>query len=84
MFGYTREELIGQKIEILVPERQRATAPPPSRASITRNRKFAAWDRGLTFTARSRDGSEFPVEISLSPVTVGRWRDRAERDPRHQ
>ena len=67
LFGYTRDELIGQKIEILVPERQRP------RHDLHRERfhqqpKIRRMGSGLDLYGRRRDGSEFPVEISLSPV----------------
>jgi PAS domain S-box-containing protein len=67
MFGYHRGDLIGQPIEILVPERYRALhiadrgkyySAPTTRAMGT----------GLELSARRRDGSEFPVGISLSPL----------------
>ncbi|MEE8202070.1 MAG: PAS domain S-box protein [Candidatus Acidoferrales bacterium] len=67
LFGYTRQELFGQPVEVLVPERFReehvehrvryASAPQPRTMSC-----------GLDLYARRKDGSEFPVEISLSPL----------------
>ena len=69
MFGYTRDELIGQRVEILVPERQR---PQHShhRDQFHQQPKIRRMGSGLDLYARRRDGTEFPVEISLSPVRM--------------
>jgi len=69
LFGYTREELIGQRIETLVPDRQREQHRHHfSRfAEKPKTRRMGA---GLDLKGRRRDGSEFPVEISLSPVST--------------
>ena len=67
MFGYTREELIGQRIEILVPERRREQHRH-HRDHFAEQPKTRRMGPGLDLQARRRDGSEFPVEISLSPV----------------
>jgi PAS domain S-box-containing protein len=70
LFAYTREELIGQKIEMLVPERQRAQHDQ-HRAEFHAKPKIRRMGSGLDLRGRRRDGSEFPVEISLSPVVTG-------------
>jgi PAS domain S-box-containing protein len=68
MFGYGRTELIGSPLEMLLPERFRA-------AHCLHRRAFAAspsirrMGAGRDLTARRKDGTEFPVEIGLSPVT---------------
>jgi PAS domain S-box-containing protein len=70
LFGYTHEELIGQKIEMLVPERQRAQHHS-HREHFHQQPKIRRMGSGLDLAGRRRDGSEFPVEISLSPVATG-------------
>ena len=67
MFGYSHQELIGQKIEMLVPERYR-THHHSHRAGYGEKPKIRRMGAGLDLYGRRRDGSEFPVEISLSPV----------------
>lgn len=67
LFGYSRQELLGQPVEILVPERYR------SRHVGNRGRFFSqprarSMGAGLELYGLRRDGSEFPVEISLSPL----------------
>ena len=67
LFGYRREELLGESIELLVPERFR------DRHVADREHFFAhpaarPMGIGLTLFGRRKDGQEFPVEISLSPL----------------
>jgi PAS domain S-box-containing protein len=70
LFGYRREELLGQKIELLVPERYRRHHQS-HREDFTRTPKVRRMGAGLDLYGRRNDGSEFPVEISLSPVSLG-------------
>ena len=70
LFAYTRGELIGQKIEMLVPERQRA-GHGQHRADYHQKPRIRRMGSGLDLCGRRRDGSEFPVEISLSPIATG-------------
>jgi PAS domain S-box-containing protein len=70
LFGYTRDELIGQSVEMLVPERQRPQHHR-HRESFYLQPKIRRMGSGLDLYGRRRDGSEFPVEISLSPVATG-------------
>jgi PAS domain S-box-containing protein len=70
MFGYQREELLGQLIEVVVPEslRQRHHEHRERYAQHPTTRPMGI---GLELFARRKDGSEFPVEISLSPLRSG-------------
>ncbi|HKV77624.1 MAG TPA: PAS domain S-box protein [Candidatus Sulfotelmatobacter sp.] len=70
LFGYTRDELIGQSVEMLVPERQRPQHHL-HRERFHSQPKIRRMGSGLDLYGRRRDGSEFPVEISLSPVATG-------------
>jgi two-component system, cell cycle sensor histidine kinase and response regulator CckA len=70
LFGYTRDELIGQRVEMLVPDRQRPQHHQ-HREHFHQQPKIRRMGSGLDLCGRRRDGSEFPVEISLSPIATG-------------
>ena len=90
LFGYTRVELLGQPIEALLPKGfgqvdigHRATyfSEPPTRAM----------DPGLEFFGRQKNGAEFPIEISVSPLkteegmfTLSAVRDISQRNKLHE
>jgi two-component system, LuxR family, sensor kinase FixL len=67
LFGYGREELVGQSIELLVPERFRGEHPA-HRASFHAAPAARAMGAGRELFARRKDGTEFPVEIGISPI----------------
>jgi PAS domain S-box-containing protein len=67
LFGYRREELIGQAVEMLVPERFRRSHPG-ERANYLRGPEMRAMGHGRDLFGRRADGTEFPVEIGLNPI----------------
>jgi PAS domain S-box-containing protein len=66
-FGYDRGELLGQSVEILVPERFRRTHPA-HRKDYSDRARVRQMGIGLELFGRRKDGSEFPVDIMLGPV----------------
>jgi PAS domain S-box-containing protein len=67
MFGYRREELVGEPVDMLIPEAARGRHSA-HRAAYWANPVTRPMGFGMILMARRRDGTEFPVEISLSPV----------------
>jgi PAS domain S-box-containing protein len=70
MFGYTRQELIGQPIELLTPPGSRGVHER-KRLGYAANPATRPMGSGHFFQALRKDGTEFPVEIMLSPLRVG-------------
>jgi len=67
LFGYTRPELVGQPVEMLVPERFSAKHQL-HRTNFFRDARARPIRSGLGLFGRRKDGSEFPVEVSLNPI----------------
>jgi PAS domain S-box-containing protein len=70
LFGYRREELIGEPVEILVPDRAKAVHPS-RRGEYLADPRPRPMGVGMELAGRRRDGGEFPAEISLSAVDTG-------------
>ena len=81
MFGYQRDEMIGAPIEILLPHSVRV-GHVSQRAAYTENPSLRPMGEGRDLVGLRNDGSEFPVEISLSPVQTndGRFISSVIRD----
>jgi PAS domain S-box-containing protein len=67
LFGYSRKELTGMSVEVLVPEQQ-VDAHQKVRAAYQEKPEVRLMGLGRDFSGRRKDGSEFPVEIGLNPV----------------
>jgi PAS domain S-box-containing protein len=67
LFGYQRDELLGEPVEVLLPERFR-TVHVSHRSGYVNSPRIRPMGSELDLRGRRKDGSEFPVEISLGPV----------------
>lgn len=69
LFGYSRDELIGRSLDLLIPERHRKQHDVHV-DTYARNASMRAMGPGLELTGLHKDGSEFSVEIGLNPVQM--------------
>jgi len=74
MFGYTREELVGQAVEMLVPEQHRG-GHVGHRAAYVSSPQTRPMGVGMELRGRRKDATTFPLEISLGPLVTaeGTW-----------
>lgn len=69
LFGYTKEELLGQKLEILLPERF-ATRHPHLYHQFLKDPSTRPMGHGRDLAGRKKDGQEFPVEVGLTVLNA--------------
>ena len=67
LFGYRREELLGRPLEVLMPERFRGEHVE-KRGTFTAEPQPRSMGRGLDLYGLRKDGREFPIDVSLSPL----------------
>lgn len=70
LFGYLREEILGQRVELLMPERLRK-GHLRQRRSYFKDPRLRTMGSGLELLGRSRDGREIPLDIMLTPMGSG-------------
>lgn len=70
LFGYSRDELLGRPIELLLPESLREKHVQ-HRASFAKRPAPRHFGTGRDFVGRRKDGSTFPIEVGLNPLDVG-------------
>jgi PAS domain S-box-containing protein len=73
MFGHTQSELIGQRVEILLPERFRDTHPA-RRKDYNSSPRMRPMGAGIELLGTRKDGSEFPIDIMLAPMDTAEGR----------
>ena len=67
LFGYAREELLGQSLEMLLPERARQVHSQYRQAYFAKP-QYRSMGSGAQYRGRRKDGREFPIDVNLSPV----------------
>jgi protein-histidine pros-kinase len=70
IFGHARADMLGQPVEMLMPERLR-TGHAAHRVAYGRRPRVRAMGEAMDLYGLRKDGTEFPVEISLSPIETG-------------
>lgn len=73
LFGYSREELLGQPVDMLVPARYRSHHPG-HRSTFAERPSARAMGAGRDLFGLRKDGSEMPIEIGLNPIQTGEGR----------
>lgn len=73
LFGHRCDDLIGKPVEALIPGRFHATHPS-HREAYSKEPRVRPMGAGLELYGQRKDGTEFPVEISLSPMETGKGR----------
>lgn len=73
IFGYQREELVGMPVEVLIPQELRE-AHIRHRENYAKAPKVRSMGVGMELNAIKKNGSSFPVEISLSPIETAKGR----------
>ena len=68
VFGYAREEMLGQSIEMLVPRALSGATIPDLRSSFFHDPESRPMGAGRDLYGLKKDGSEFPIEIGLNPI----------------
>ena len=71
LFGYSQEELLGQRLDLLIPPRRARRRDAKRRAGHVAQQRVHTLGHDLELLARRRDGTEFPAEISLSVLEGG-------------
>ena len=82
LFGYHRDEMLGQPVEALIPERF-WNQHRHHRTKYSTHPQFRPMGAGLELFGIRKNGTEFPLEISLSSSEDKRRRADFEHDPRH-
>ena len=71
LFGYSRDDLFGQTVDLLVPDRFREIHPA-HRNAYSAEPTIRPMGSGLELYGRRKDGTEFPIDIMLSPIGIER------------
>ena len=70
LFGYPRQEMIGQPVEMLIPNRSRF-GHPALREQFLQHATPRDMGAGLDLFALRKDGTEFPIKVGISPIDTG-------------
>jgi PAS domain S-box-containing protein len=70
LFGYSREELLGRPVEILLPDKLRGRHAS-HRTGFLKRPDARHLGTGRDFLGRRKDGSDFPIEVGLNPMRIG-------------